>query len=147
MLRDLMCRAGTSDCFTGFTELQLFSRQANAALQIGERHNEYLWHYMFSDFKLEYLMAQITSELKPKQIVHTGLMKLMEYDRHSGMNYVESLREYIGNQFNASVSAERLFIHRSTFLRRLERIVQISGINLADQDEVLYLMISMKLIC
>ena len=42
-------------------------------------------------------------------------------------------------------TARELFIHRSTFLYRLERIKSILGTDLADPDEILYLMLSFRL--
>ena len=146
LLRDLMCKVGTSDSFADLPEIGIYCRQAAVALEIGESKNEHLWHYYFSDYKYEYLMLQATSEFSVRQVVHAGLIKLIEYDMQNDMNYVETIKKYIGNQFNASVSANELYVHRSTFLRRLERIEQISGIDLSNQDDVLYLMLSLRLL-
>ena len=47
---------------------------------------------------------------------------------------------------NAVQSARELYIHRSTFLYRLERIRALLDSDLTDYDELLYLMISFYLL-
>lgn len=144
-IRDLMCKAGTSDRFSDFFEISSYYRQATSALEIGEQKSGHFWYYNFDDYKLDYLISRTTSEFYPWQVVHRGFIRLHEYDACSEMNYVESLCSYLRNQFNASAAASELFVHRSTFLRRLERIQEISGIDLSDQNDVLHVLISMKL--
>jgi DNA-binding PucR family transcriptional regulator len=39
-----------------------------------------------------------------------------------------------------------MFVHRTTFIRRLERIREISGIDLDREDNILHLLLSYKIL-
>ena len=53
---------------------------------------------------------------------------------------------YFEQQFNMSKAAEKLYIHRSTFINRMERILELTHLNLADYDTRLYLELSFRLL-
>jgi len=59
---------------------------------------------------------------------------------------MRTLEVYLKNHLNAVQSARELYIHRSTFLYRLERIRALLDSDLTDYDELLYLMISFYLL-
>ena len=59
---------------------------------------------------------------------------------------MQTLRTYLENHLNAVQSAKDLFIHRSTFLYRLDKIKKIMETELDDSDELLYLLLSFRLL-
>ncbi|MEG2259738.1 MAG: helix-turn-helix domain-containing protein, partial [Oscillospiraceae bacterium] len=60
--------------------------------------------------------------------------------------YVKTLRLYLESSLNAVQTSKQLFIHRSTFLYRLDKIRELTGIELDNRDTLLYLMLSFKMI-
>ena len=77
---------------------------------------------------------------------HEKLLRLKYADEENGTEYFRTLRLYLDNHFNAVQTARELFIHRSTFLYRLERIKAILGTDFNNKDEILYLMLSFRLL-
>ena len=75
-----------------------------------------------------------------------NLLRLKEIDDTQGTNYMQTLRTYLENHLNAVQSAKDLFIHRSTFLYRLDKIKKIMETELDDSDELLYLLLSFRLL-
>ena len=68
------------------------------------------------------------------------------YDREHGTNYLETAERYVKNRYNAVKTASDLFIHRSTFLYRLERMQTQFGLDLdAEQVSPLQILLSLRL--
>ncbi len=72
-----------------------------------------------------------------------ALQILLNYDRINRTNYVQTLRFYLADNCNASKTAARLYIHRHTLQKRLEKIHDLCGINPDDFYARLYMSISM----
>lgn len=73
-------------------------------------------------------------------------LTLRDYDREHKTDYFETLRTYICCQMNAVKAAKALFIHRSTFLYRMAHIREMVHIDLEDPDQLLYLLLTCKLL-
>lgn len=72
-----------------------------------------------------------------------ALQILLNYDRINQTNYVQTLRYYLADNCNASKTASRLYIHRHTLQKRLEKIYDLCGINSDDYYARLYMSISL----
>lgn len=72
-----------------------------------------------------------------------ALQILLNYDRINQSNYVQTLRFYLADNCNASKTASRLYIHRHTLQKRLEKINDLCGINPDDYYARLYMSISL----
>ncbi len=78
---------------------------------------------------LEKLAA--SPELSP----FAGLVQPLEdYDRERGSDLARTLAVYFDAGENASEAAERLFLHRNSLLYRLERIQNLTGLDLKDPE-------------
>lgn len=146
LIRDFGCKAGLSNRFHDFTLLSNYRRQADIALEIGNKKDSYRWLYTFKEYTLDYMMNQATVLFSPEQLAHEGLQQLQAYDDEHETEFVKTLYYYIIHQFNASVAAQKLYIHRTTFIRRMERIEGLVSIKMDDPDELLHILLSYKLL-
>jgi DNA-binding PucR family transcriptional regulator len=74
------------------------------------------------------------------------MLALAQYDRSHETNYLETAEAYVNNHFNAVRTAGELFIHRSTFLYRLERMKTQFGLDLDDRKlSLLHLLLSLEI--
>lgn len=144
-IQEHMLKAGISECREGLGSLNTLYKQAGASLAIGQRKHPHIWKFAFEDYLLDYILNKLYCDFPVGETIHRGLLRLIDYDRENATDYVDTLQCYIKNQFNASVSAEALYVHRSTLLRRIERMAEIAGINLQRPDELLHIMLSLKL--
>ena len=62
------------------------------------------------------------------------VLPLEDYDRERGSDLVRTLAVYFDAGENASEAAERLFLHRNSLLYRLERIQNLTGLDLKDPE-------------
>jgi len=73
-----------------------------------------------------------------------GLVEpLREHDRTRGSDLVRTLRTYFAAGANASEAADRLFLHRNSMLYRLERIQNLTGLDLKDDRVALALQLGL----
>lgn len=145
-IRDSFLKLSFSNPMKGHMHLRRQYLQARAAQDIGAGREPYLWIHHFSRLSLPYIFYQSTRQIPGTMICHEKLLKLQEHDLGQGTEYMKTLEVYLKNFLNAVQSAKELFIHRSTFLYRLEKIRRILESELTDYEELLYLMISFYLL-
>lgn len=145
-IRDSFLKAGYSRCMKGHMNLRRQYIQACITLDLGIRRRPYLWIHRFNQVALSYLLEESSRRLPGYMICHEKLMLLKEMDETQNTDYVRTLQTYLNNHLNAVQSARDLFIHRSTFLYRMDKIKQILECDLDNPDDVLYLMFSFKLL-
>lgn len=145
-IRDSLLKAGYSRVLLGHFNFRRQYDQAMIALEVGSRLNPSFWIHRFNDVAFPYILEQITRKLPAYMVSHEKLLQLKYADEENGTEYFRTLRLYLDNHFNAVQTARELFIHRSTFLYRLERIKAILGTDFTNSDENLYLMLSYRLL-
>ena len=69
--------------------------------------------------------------------------RLLDYDRDNNNYYLPTLRVYLSNNCNMTQTARQLFLHRHTLINRLNKIEDISGLNLNDYYSRLYMSIAL----
>lgn len=145
-IRDSFFKAGYSRSMHGHMNLRRQYIQACVALDVGCRHKPHIWIHHFNQIVLYYLLEQASRQLPAYMLCHEALLHLKAIDDTQNTNYLETLRTYLNNHLNAVQSAKDLFIHRSTFLYRLEKIKSILETDFDDPDEILYLLLSYRLL-
>lgn len=134
-IRDTYLKAGYSRVMTGHMNLRRQYVQAKTALDVGSRKKPYLWIHYFGQVALTYILEQATRRLPGTMICHEGLLELKKHDEENQTQYMETLRVYLEQHLSATQAARELFIHRSTFLYRLDRIKEILQSELDDPEE------------
>lgn len=145
-LQDNNMKAGLSNEFSGFEYLRQYYMQAGEALKLGPRIKPYQWLHRFSDVKEQYILESCTEKLPARMICEPGLLKLREYDERHNQDLYRTLFVYLKNNRKSVAAAKELYIHRSTFLYRLERIWEIMGQKACSENDQWYLLLSYKLL-
>lgn len=71
------------------------------------------------------------------------VLPLVDYDSERGSGLVKTLSVYFDTGTNASETADRLFLHRNSLLYRLERIQELTGLDLKESDARLALQLGL----
>jgi hypothetical protein len=145
-LQDNNMKAGLSNTFRGYGLLKEHYTQAGVAGRLGPRLKPYQWLHRFGDVKELYILERCTEELPARMICDPGLLKLRAYDEERGQELYHTLYVYLKNNMRAVSAAKELFIHRSTFLYRLDRIREITGMRFDSDADQWYLLLSYKLL-
>ena len=145
-LRDSFLKAGFSNSFSGFFHIRSYYRQAAVALEVGSRREPFKWIHRFDETALDYLLEQGRGEFSANLICSGKILELRSFDEEHHTDYYHTLKCYVKNQLNAVQTAKQLFIHRSTFLYRMEKIREIAELDLDDYDTLLYVMMTFKIL-
>lgn len=145
-LQDNNMKAGLSDSFSGFGSVRLYYTQASVAIDLGASARPYQWLHRFADVKESYILGRCTEELPAPMICDPGILRLRIYDEKHNQDLYRTLYVYLKNNMRAVSAAKELFIHRSTFLYRLDRIREITGLTLDNDSDLWYLLLSYKLL-
>ncbi|MEN6418885.1 MAG: helix-turn-helix domain-containing protein [Clostridiaceae bacterium] len=138
-------RFGVSEPLAGFTRFPQRLKQARFCLDQGKRKDAGITR--FCDAADDFFLQGATAVLPPELICLRAVQEMAKSDREHDTNYLETAERYIRNKFNAVKTAGELFIHRSTFLYRLERMKTQFGLDLdAEQPSLLWLLLSIQLI-
>ncbi|NCB90942.1 MAG: hypothetical protein EOM40_00005 [Clostridia bacterium] len=124
-IRDSLMKAGFSRLMVGHLNLRRQYVQARIALELGNKKNPSKWIHHFNDISFDYILEQATKKLPGYMISHEKLLKLKIMDENNDTDYMHTLELYLDNHLNAVKTARELFIHRSTFLYRLDKIKEI----------------------
>ncbi|MDR3364299.1 MAG: helix-turn-helix domain-containing protein [Clostridiales Family XIII bacterium] len=145
-LQDNNMKAGLSNTFAGFEYLRQYYMQAGEALKLGPRLKPYQWLHRFSDVKEQFILESCTESLPARMICEPGLLRLRDYDEKHKQDLYHTLYVYLKNNRKAVAAAKELYIHRSTFLYRLDRIREIMGQSFENENNQWYLLLSYKLL-
>jgi len=141
-LRDSLFGAGVSALFDDFKNLYYYYFQALTALTIGERDNAAQWYYKYEDYNLANLIQRCWGNVLPESLYPQGLIDLMKHDEEKSTDMVGLLRTYLENERNVAETSRLCYMHRSTLLYRLQRIEEISKLDLDDYETRLQLQIA-----
>lgn len=143
---DELLKVGISNSFSEICQFPNYYLQAVAALELGLRLRPMQLIHHFHDYCLDYMLEHISGDLISTSLCPDGLIAMNTYDKEHGTEYVKTLRVYFQKKFNTTHSAKALYIHRSTFLERLERIKHFLKLDINNPDIQLYLLLCLRLL-
>lgn len=146
IVRESLCFMGVSLPFSDFFDLRIYFRQAQISVKYSKQEQAPRWYTEFGEYVLKYWIMEGMGEFTPRTMMPEALKKLMRYDEAHGTELVRTLKMYLTNERNGTLTAQILKINRSTLPHRLERIRKVAGeIDLEDEKNRLYLMMGFHL--
>ncbi len=121
------------DCFTVAGFPQSFS-QARFVLQLMKSAEWMAQAVRFDDLGIYRLLAGNGALPEIDRFIQRWIGSLIDYDKKRNAELVRTLMLYLQNGGNYRATAEALFVHRNTLKYRLQRIRQISGLDLSDPE-------------
>ena len=119
-------------------------REAEQALVLGRQLLDASRVFDFSDLGVFRLLVLLRESPELWEFYRATLASLADYDHRQGAELLKTLEAFFTNLGNLARTAEALHVHRNTLLYRLDRIGEISGLNLDDSEDRLALWIALK---
>lgn len=138
--------AGISRPATGLVALREAYREAKDAVSIANELGEREQSTFYGDLKL----YQLLLALKDRNLEHMRrfyeetLGPLVEHDDRKQGDLIRTLTGFFDANGNLAKAATDLDVHRNTLVYRLERISELTGLNLDDADNRLILHLALK---
>ncbi len=145
-LREGVFKAGISMVSDDFFQIREYYEQSNIALEVGQKADPMFWCYKFEDYVAAYVLIKGMKGYPARMFCPEGLTKLMAYDDTHRSELLHTLKIYLESNMNIAHASEKLYIHRSTLLYRIERIQKISGLDLQNPEIRFRILISLHLL-
>jgi purine catabolism regulator len=124
---DIPARCGVGLPVTDLSKWRDSFRQAGQALEMSRRLQAKQTLY-FPDLSVNRLLLQLENHPELSAFKDEILGLLLDYD--SKEQLIQTLEAYFEHHGNLSQAADSLFIHRNTLIYRMERIAEITGMDL-----------------
>jgi purine catabolism regulator len=139
---DVCCGVGRPA--RGIDALRGSFREAEAALRLCSEFVTQPRANFFGNSSLYGLLLSTTNRAELHQFCMTWLADLISYDNAQHSDLLDTLRTYFANNGNTALTAKELRIHRNTLAYRLNRIAEITCLDLDDADVRLNLHLALK---
>lgn len=136
--------SGFSRTFSSLSEIYIHYLQAKTALTLGKLLQNHCKFFYYKDFSFYHLLSCMNSE-QLLGLCSPHYIELSQYDHTNSTEYCETLYQYIESANNISTAAKALQIHRNTMSYRIEKISQLSNINLLNGEELFQFYITKKI--
>jgi purine catabolism regulator len=120
-------------------------QQALQAMELSERLSLTNQFVEFNSLGIYRLLYDLEDQPQVRQFTDEILLPLAEYDAQNRGSLVKTVEAYFDHHGNISQTAESLFVHRNTLLYRMERIQELTGLQLDQANMRLALHLSLKL--
>lgn len=145
LLKQMDYYGGISLKMYDIRQFDAYFLQASYTVNEGPGSNRSGALFDFADYSLQYLLQVILGKVSVPSLIPDGLAALAEHDRKKNTEYVRTLEVYLSDERSITKTAEDLFIHRSSLMKRLEKIRQILKMDLEDPQNRLYLQLYLSL--
>lgn len=119
-------------------------KEAEQALYLGRQLFGMGRVLAFSDLGVYRLLVLLRDEPEMWTFYRETLSKLVAYDRKQDGELLRTLEEYFNHLGNLRATSQALHVHRNTLLYRLERIKQISNMDVNDSEEHFALWLALR---
>ena len=119
--------------------------QALQAMQLGQRLKLTNQFVEFSSLGIYRLLYGLESLPDVRHFAADIMRPLAEYDQQNRGSLVKTVEAYFSHHGNISQTAESLFVHRNTLLYRMERIQELTQLQLDQANMRLTLHLALKL--
>jgi PucR family transcriptional regulator, purine catabolism regulatory protein len=139
--------AGISRPVTGLSALRESYREAKDAVSIANELGDKEDTTFYGDLKLFQLLLALKERNLDhlRRFYHDTLGLLVEHDERKQGDLIRTLNGFFEANGNLAKAAQDLDVHRNTLVYRLERISELTEMNLDDADNRLILHLALKI--
>ena len=141
-LSDNALRAGLSNEFSNLSELRHYYKQAAATLELSGKDRQL---NLYGDYTLKHILS-FSSHENVSKLCHPCVLSLKNSDEENGTQFFKTLRSFLENERSLVKTAGALNIHRNTLLYRIDKIKEMTGVDLDDADTRLHVVMSYRLL-
>ena len=114
-------------------------QNASIALQYCLTASRKQYRFTYRDTKELQIISALSRSDTVRKIADETIRSLREYDVSAGINMMETLTTFIRCNYNISLTARTLHIHRQSLLYRLKKIEQLTDMSLSNHQDLFLL--------
>ncbi len=131
---DLSLNIGLSDVDRGAAGARRRMREAADAARIGRSLAAGGGAVSYDRLGAYRYLVNLELDEAPRDRYGQAVAALIDYDRARNARLVDTLERYLAARCSVAASARALYIHPNTVRQRLERIQQVTGLDLQEED-------------
>lgn len=136
---------GVGQCSPELLSVPNAFKEAQHALKIGRHTNGAGGVTFFSELGIYRMLLQFAGSQDPSEFYCDALQRLVEYNQQTDKELVKTIAAFLECNGNLTETSAKLYIHRNTLKYRLERIKDITNIDLDDAENRLMLHLGLKM--
>ena len=145
MLKEFNLHAGISRSFTELEKMRDHYLQSLEALEIGTHLDSDQTLYAYEDYAIYHIAKVCANSEIINRFCHPKLEFIMKYDAEHKTAFTYSLYIYLKNSRNITNAAKELHLHRNSMIYHIKRIEEILGFDLSDNEKLLQIELSFRL--
>ncbi len=138
-------QVGVSNAFFNPESFAKRYAQARRAMELGNKMHNEKPVFVYSDYSFYDLLDNAGTPESLGLFCRPALSILSRYDHDSGTDLYSTLEVYLQCDFSVKAAAEKLYIHRNTLSYRLEKIVDLTSVDLSDSNTRFLLAMSYRI--
>lgn len=127
-------KMGVSSEFSSIEDCSIYYHQAVASLEIGKILEPERVIFQYEDIQPYNFIYISKDKISKEAFFNSSLYALKDYDDKNNSKMYQTLYVYLKNNHSMTKTAEEMFIHRNTLRYRLEKISEIIGLDLDEDD-------------
>jgi len=143
-IHDINISIGIGKLYNRLIKLGDSFKEAIEALDIAEKLNYKGSLFQYEDFMIYNLLSSIENKSELERFYRNTIYRLYEYDKENNSNLIETLEAYFKYNNNISEASKGTFVHRNTFIYRMDKIKSILNTDFKDQNELLEMQLGLK---
>lgn len=145
LLPDVIISWGIGRLHEGEMRFHSSYEEAQMALDIGKKKRGQGQRVSYSETRIDRILLSLSKNEELREITLSTITKLLKYDEQRNMDLIETFTAYHQNQSKVSQTARALNLHRQSLLYRLRKIESLTGLSLAEPDDIFLLDLSIKI--
>lgn len=137
---------GFSETFEKSSVARLAFTHAKTALRIGTRLFPSHRFYIYPDMKIYDIVNTLAQSTNIRQFVFLPIYNIINYDTENNSDYLKTLNMYFKCHRSVKNTCEKLYIQRSTFYYRLDKIKELLDVNIDSPDIVHHIWFSFAIL-
>lgn len=138
-------RLAVSSIAADLSDLGRLKEEAEAALRFGKAFEPDTGTYFYDDYMIYDLFSRSIDNRIVVKLYDDIIKRVTIYDAEHKTALMKTLRALVMSDFNMQATAEKLFIHRNTLYRRIEKLKELLGIDFHSSQNYLILQIAVRL--
>lgn len=135
---------GVGSVVSNIQEISISYQEALNAINFGKMMEQRFINY--SELGIMRLLCKFGEENDLSEYIPQSVNKLLKYDGDNNANLLHTLEVFLKTNSNATQTAKELFVHYKTVLYRLEKIRDVSGIDLDNNKDRLEAELGLKIV-
>ncbi|KKO52461.1 PucR family transcriptional regulator [Paenibacillus sp. DMB20] len=144
-MREVRFMMGIGSQYKTLPSLHRSFFEAQEAMRLMQRFNDNRTISHFEDYSVYHFLDSNIKPVEMEAFFHKVLGVVHNHDQTANTRFISTLEYYFMYNQNITEAAKAMFIHRNTFIYRIDKIKELLGTDLKNADELFQIQLALNL--